>query len=485
MRAGSALPRAPAPGRRLPPVSARALAAVRQWMGQAGCAGEPAPPPPRARRQPRARPLPPPSAPGAPQPAGPLPPPLLPPARRSRPAHSHALRSADRGQLLDCYLAGLVQPTPAGMQYLRALPRQRLHQARLVGVVNRCDQGWTTAPQEQHASSGSSGGAAHAAAATVLPPPWWRRLLLQWHGGGWGGGEAPAVAPPLRAQDSSGGGRGGGGGGAADGQLVPAAQPEPQARDEWQRQPDMLFAELRAYPPPAARLLGPLLPPLRRVDVAQELLSRGDAAMMEAIDQEWIGVSWRRLDALYAAEQAAIAQRLGRWASRRPALGEWSRSLARSAWMRVRRVVRAGASTGVAVASAAQGALGSAIRSGGAEGMAWPEAAPAKAASCAGGAGAGSSAGGRDAVAHPAAPPQLPASHPVTAVRAGGARKPLPLLPPPLSPAAGGGSHSIVGEAAEAASAAGAAKQALERAGGGAGGGGAGAWQRLWQRGTL
>ncbi|EFN53599.1 hypothetical protein CHLNCDRAFT_136826 [Chlorella variabilis] len=274
---------------------------------------------------------------------------------RRVPSSAAAHRAADRSRLLTCYLAGPVQPTAAGLKYLKQLELVGVHRMRLLSVVDAADQAWT-APAAQDAAGSQ--------ARLQLGPgvAWggWEQLAAQ------GAASAPAdeapttpapaaQQPPVAAQHD---------------ELAPVAAPSQRQQQERGaagaaaaaaaavHSGPMLWGELYAREP--RRGLAALLP-RQRGDVGERLISRGEAAMKEPIDLEWLGCSWHRIDRLYAAEQAAIRAGLGIWAVRRPGLGEWSRSVARSAWMRVRHTARTTAAAAAGSVSGAAAAAGTAV----------------------------------------------------------------------------------------------------------------------------
>ncbi|KAL4442756.1 hypothetical protein ABPG77_006750 [Micractinium sp. CCAP 211/92] len=280
---------------------------------------------------------------------------------RGVPASAVALLAARDGELLTVHLAGPIQPTDAGLRRLQSLPRGAVHRVRLLSIVGAGEQSWTTA--------GPAGPAA--ATAQVAPPSaaaapgpqrelsktgsedgtsWWRESAAV-------GSPPPAAAPPdalaaLPAADAAAGQLALPPGG----HLAQQEQQAPGSADAGGGAPQLLlWGEL--YARERRRGLAALLPQ-RRADIGERLVAAGQAALMEPTDLEWLGVSWARIDRLYAAEQAAIAGGLGMWAARRPTLSEWSRSLVRSAWVRARHAARTSA-------AAAAGSLGGAAAAAG------------------------------------------------------------------------------------------------------------------------
>ncbi|KAL4424206.1 hypothetical protein ABPG75_001507 [Micractinium tetrahymenae] len=277
---------------------------------------------------------------------------------RGVPTSAAALRAAERGELLTVHLAGPIQPTEAGLRCLQSLPRSAVHRLRLLSVVHAGEQSWTTAGSAAAAAAPPGQAAAPAAqqqqlleAGSKAGAKWWR-----WGSAGNSLSTATAAAGPPPADRRAAGAPGGElavpPGSALARQERPAVSPAAGPPPEEQL---LLWGELYARERRAG--LAALLP-RRRAGVAERLIGRGEAALMEPIDLEWLGVSWASIDRLYAAEQAAIASGLGMWAVRRPTLGEWSRSLARSAWVRVRHAARTSA-------AAAAGSLGGAAAAAG------------------------------------------------------------------------------------------------------------------------
>ncbi|KAL4853779.1 hypothetical protein ACK3TF_005270 [Chlorella vulgaris] len=226
---------------------------------------------------------------------------------RRLPPSMAAHRAKDRGQLLTCHLTGPVQPNAAGLRHLRQLELAAVHRLRLLSIIDASDQGWTAAGGAAHGSAGSAAGRlqlgmsgeARAPGQSILAPQ--PPLQAQPH---LPAPEAAAWGQQERQQGQQQSGEG-------QAAAATAVRPEPEPGQELRGIP-MLWGELYAREP--RRGLAALLPSAwRRQDVAEQLIRRGEAAMLEPIDLEWLGASWHRIDRLYAAEQAAIrAGRRGR-----------------------------------------------------------------------------------------------------------------------------------------------------------------------------